>query len=146
MFVFPITSVLTELLLFKTNVGLLFLIGKWFVFWGVGIRLFTAGLRQALQPQFTAQEIFGIADSKPLPIVRELGFANLSIGILGLLSLLNSTWILPCAVAGGSFYGLAAIQHLLRKERNAIENVALASGVFMFLVLLVYVAGASWKF
>ena len=146
MFVLPTTSVLMELFVFKPDVGFLSLVGKWFVFWGVGVRLFTAGLRQALQPQFTANEIFGITDAKPLVVVRELGFANVSIGVLGLCSVLSPSWILPSAIAGGCFYGLAVAQHLMRKERNGVENVATVSGIFMFLVLLAYVTGALWKF
>ena len=144
MFVFPTTSVLVEAFVFKTTSGFLFLIGKWFVFWGVGVRLFTAGLRQVLQPQFTARDIFGITDTKPLVVVRELGFANCSIGLLGLCSLFNSVWIIPSAIAAGLFYGLAVLQHLLKKEKNLIENAATASGLFMFLILLVYLVGALW--
>jgi hypothetical protein len=39
--------------------SMIFLVGHWFVFWGVGIRLGLAGLRQFLQPSFTARDIFG---------------------------------------------------------------------------------------
>ena len=34
--------------------GLMPLVGKWFVFWAVGARLFIAGIRQVIQPAFTA--------------------------------------------------------------------------------------------
>ena len=33
------------------------LVGRWFVFWAVGVRLSLAGLRQFLQPAFTARQI-----------------------------------------------------------------------------------------
>ena len=145
MFAFPIASLFVELFVFKTNTGFLFLMGKWFVFWGVGVRLFTAGLRQALQPQFTAQDIFGIRDTKPLVIVRELGFANCSIGLIGLCSVFNATWILPSAIAGDLFYGLAVLQHLLKKDKNATEMTATISGLLMFIILSAYVVGVLWK-
>ena len=32
------------------------LVGKWFVFWTVGIQLFLAGLRQIVQPRYTAEQ------------------------------------------------------------------------------------------
>ena len=60
------------------------LVGKWFTFWGVGARLFLAGLNQVFRPSFTAEEIFEIGDPAVLPIVREIGFANLAIGTFGL--------------------------------------------------------------
>ena len=141
MFVFPAASILIELSVFKTSIGFFPLIGKWFVFWGIGVRLFSAGLRQALQPRFTAIEIFGITDTKPLVVVRELGFGNLSIGLLGLCTLLNGTWIIPSAVCGCLFYGLATSQHLIRVGKSPKEITATASGLFMFLILLVYIAG-----
>ncbi len=139
MFVFPIASVLTEIFLFKSASGAMFLIGKWFVFWAVGIRFFLAGLRQSLNPEFTAEKIFEIKGSEPLVIVQELGFANLSMGLLGIVTIFNGNWIVPSAIAGGLFYGLAGIKHITRKGKNLIENVATFSDLFMFLILLIYV-------
>lgn len=71
--------------------------GKWFTFWGVGVRLFLAGLSQAFRPQFTAQGILGIGDESAFVLVREIGFGNLAIGTLGLLSLVIPAWLLPAA-------------------------------------------------
>ncbi|MFZ1083054.1 MAG: DUF6790 family protein [Candidatus Kryptoniota bacterium] len=87
MFVFPVISVIVEIFFFKSLVGVVPLIGKWFVFWAIGVRLFTAGLRQSFRPKFTAEKIFGITANEPLVIVQELGFANLSMGMLGIISI-----------------------------------------------------------
>jgi len=145
MFVCPTLSIVIETLIFKSESGLLIIAGKWFVFWGVGVRLLTAGVRQALQPKFTAQTIFGITDVGALAPVRELGFANLSLGLLGAGSLLSPAWVVPSAIAGATFYGLAVSQHLVRDGKNATETVATVSGVFMFLVLLAILVGfALW--
>ena len=139
MFVLPAAYVLNDIIILKADNELMFLIGKWFVFWGVGIRLFTAGIRQVFQPQFTARDILGIADNKSYVVIRELGFANISIGLLGILSLLNSVWILPSAIVGGSFYALATLQHFLRKRKKITEKVVTISDLFMFLVLFGYI-------
>jgi hypothetical protein len=139
MLVFPVASVLTEIFLFKSATGTMFLIGKWFVFWGVGMRFFTGGLRQSITPKFTAEKIFEFKTSEPLVVVQELGFANLSMGILGILTVFNGSWIMPSAIVGGMFYGLAGLKHLTRKGRNLNENVATYSDLFMFLVLLLYI-------
>jgi hypothetical protein len=142
MFVFPILSVLTELFIFHSAARIILLIGKWFVFWAVGVRLFTAGLRQTLRPQFTAEKILGIRGSDQLIIVQELGFANLSMGILGISTILNGNWILPAAIVGCLFIGLAGIRHVFSKERNPLENSAMLSNLIIFVVLLIYVIGA----
>ena len=90
MAVLPIASIVAESILARGGADLLWLIGKWFVFWSVGVRLMLAGLRQVFNPAFTAETIFGVKEKAALTIVRELGFGNLSIGLLGVLSLANS--------------------------------------------------------
>jgi len=121
------------------HAAILLLVGKWYVFWAVGIRLFTAGLRQVSQPQFTAEKIFGIQERASFAIVREVGFGNLAMGTLGICSLYRAAWIIPAAVAGGLYYGLAALMHLFRKGENATEQMTTASDAFAFAVLLFFV-------
>ena len=138
--ILPVASIVTENSLAPHTLGAVFLIGKWFVFWSIGVRLFVAGVRQIFQPRFTAEEIFAIRDPGSFAIVREVGFANLSMGILGICSIVRVGWIVPAAVVGGLYYGLAGMGHLLRSEKNAKEYLALVSDFFIFLVLLGFVA------
>ena len=107
--IFPLASVVIEAVRAGHTIADMLLIGKWYVFWAVGVRLFAAGLRQAIQPAFTAVEIFEIKDPKALAIVREVGFGNLSIGLLGLLSLWHKDWRIPAGIAGGLYYGIAGL-------------------------------------
>lgn len=58
------------------------LIVVWLVFWGIGIRLITAGLRQILKPAFTAETIFNLRSAESHIVIRELGFANLTLGLM----------------------------------------------------------------
>ena len=130
---------IVQLSVFKNTTGILPLVGEWFVFWAVGVRLLIAGLRQVVNPQFTAEKIFDIKSAEPLPVVRELGFANISTGILGVCSIFNSSWVMPAAIVGGLFYGLAGLGHVFKKERNLLENVAMYSDLFVFIILFVYI-------
>lgn len=139
MFVLPAGSVAVEYAVLHTGGDLVALIGKWFAFWGVGMRLGIAGLRQAFNPAFTAQDIFEIEDPRVHPIVRELGFANLSLGLLGLLALVPG-WPLPAAIAGGLFFALAGWKHVNAKERNLTRTVAMISDLFIAAVLAAFVA------
>lgn len=79
---------------------------KWCVFWGVGLRLFTCGLKQSLQPSFTANDIFGAYDEKAYPIVRELGFANICTGLCGIISLFSEKFRIAAIMSGGLYYFL----------------------------------------
>jgi hypothetical protein len=139
--VLPALSVLIEFCIPHSSDDLLFLIGKWFVFWGVGVRLMLAGVRQIANPTFTADVIFGVKEKAALTIVQELGFGNLSIGLLGALALVRNEWVVPAAITGGLFYGLAGIKHLIKGKRNRTENIAMVSDLWIFLVLAGYLAG-----
>jgi hypothetical protein len=114
------------------------LVGKWFVFWSVGLRLLLAGLRQMLQPRYTAEKILGLKGEDALLVIRELGFANVSIGTIGLISLWVPGWTTAAALAGGIFYGLAGLNHVRVPHRNRLENVAMVSDLFAAVILLVY--------
>jgi len=117
----------------------LWLIGKWFTFWAVGVRLFLAGINQSLRPQFTSEGIFHIDDPNAAAIVREIGFGNLAMGALGLASLVRPEWVVPAAIAGGLYLGLAGLGHLVRRERGLKEQAALWSDLAIFLLLTAFV-------
>ena len=137
--ILPVASVIVQLFEVNNTAGIWPLVGEWFVFWAVGVRLLIAGLRQVANPQFTAERIFNIKSAEPLPVVRELGFANTSTGILGICAFFNGGWVMPAAIVGGLFYGLAGVGHAFKKERNLFENVAMYSDLFVFIVLFAYV-------
>jgi hypothetical protein len=116
------------------------LVGKWFTFFAVGVRLFLAGVRQTFQPAFTAEKIFGVTSPESHPIVREVGFGNLSMGAAGLVSLFLPGWLPVAAFTGGLYYGLAGIGHILNKAAHTTkEAIALWSDVWIFLVLAAFV-------
>ena len=143
--VFPIASILIEFFALHSDAGLVILIGKWFVFWAVGMRLLLAGVRQIANPAFTAEAIFGIKDKAAEVVVRELGFANFAIGVVSGLSLLNREWVVPTAIVGCLFYGLAGGLHLRSGDRNSNENIAMISDLFIFVVLALYLAATVFK-
>lgn len=138
MFILPILSILIDFFVFHSTAGILSLMGKWFVFWAMGVRLFTAGLRQVLRPKFTAEQILGIANAESLILVQELGYSNTALGVLGVIPIFNANWVLPAAIVGALFYGLAGLRHIFGRERNLLENGAMLSDLFVAAVLLFY--------
>ncbi|MFT3822766.1 MAG: hypothetical protein QM731_02555 [Chitinophagaceae bacterium] len=114
------------------------LFGKWFIFSAVGIRLLAAGTKQVKDPAFTAKQIFHIENAEVHPIVRELGFANLCFGLLGILSVWMPQWRVASAFASGIYYGLAGLLHLLKKPAGVNEQFALITDMIIFGILLAY--------
>jgi hypothetical protein len=144
MFVLPLASIVIETSLGHHAVAEPILVGKWFVFWAVGVRLLMAGLRQIVQPRYTAETILGITDPDSILIVRELGFANTAIGIVATGSIFFPGWVLPAAAAGAVFYGLAGINHVMHKRRNKLQNVAMISDLFVSAMLLFFCIRTLW--
>jgi hypothetical protein len=141
MLVVPLSFVAGQLLLNQhgmlTVVTIIPIIAKWYVFWAVGVRLGLAGLRQIIQPRYTAETILGMKSGESLLLVRELGIANTALGSLGLATFFAPSWLLPAALAGAIFYAIAGINHVLHQPRNKLQNVAMVSDLFAGLVLAV---------
>ena len=112
----------------------------WTVFWGIGVRLLIAGITQISKPDFTLRTILGIKSLDAQQVVRELGFANFSIGLAGVLVLMFPLWTPAVALIGGLFLGFDGIEHLKKKKRNRKENIALVTDLFVALITLSYVA------
>jgi hypothetical protein len=140
LFILPVVFVVAEALWFGGAAGgYMPLIGKWYTFWAAGVRLFAAGVMQTFRPRFTAEGIFKIKDPAAHGLVREIGFGNLTFGTLALASLAVPSWTVPAALAGGLYYGLAGAGHLLKKDRNAKEQLAMVTDFFAFAVLAAFV-------
>jgi len=114
------------------------LFGKWFIFSAVGLRLLLAGFKQVRQPAFTLKQIFHIDSPESFPILRELGFANICFGLVGAISLFMPEWRVVIAFASGLYYGMAGVQHGLKKPSGINDNFALWTDLIIFALLLIY--------
>jgi hypothetical protein len=137
MLILPVISLVLDRM--THPVPICYMIGKWFVFWAIGIRLFLAGLRQVSNPSFTAKEIFHIQETESFAVIRELGFGNLAIGTGGIVSLLRPEWTSIMSIVGGLYFGLAGSLHLSKKLDSFNEIIALVSDLFIFIVMAAYV-------
>ncbi|MBS1763984.1 MAG: hypothetical protein JSS90_03330 [Bacteroidetes bacterium] len=122
-----------------TDTALTFeLFSKWFIFSAVGLRLFLAGIKQVKNPEFTAKQIFHIDSPDSFPILRELGFANICFGLVGIVSLFKPEWRTVSAFASGLYYGIAGVQHGLKNTSGINERFALWTDLIIFVLLLAY--------
>ncbi|WP_236983417.1 DUF6790 family protein [Mycobacterium kiyosense] len=118
-------------------------LGVWWAFWGVGTRLFVAGVSQLVNPGRTAQGILGIDDSSAELVVHELGYANLSMGLVAMLSAFAGSWGVLGSIPGAVFLGLAGLRHVARRGKNRDEVVATWTDLLVFVVVS---AGAVMTF
>lgn len=139
--VLPLGCIIAELAIYHSSSDLIGLGGKWFTFWAIGARLLTAGLMQTLNPGYTRQNIFEVTDENANDIVRELGFSNLALGILGALSLLTPAWTPGAALAGGLYYGLAGFRHAMSKAANSQRKFAMISDLAVAAVFALFLCG-----
>ena len=136
MFVAPLASTALELMWWpSTGSGAAAVVGRWFVFWAVGWRLLLAGVRQIVQPRFTAREIFSIESDDVLPLVTELGVANLAAGVVGILAFWRPDFVMPVALYGAIFYAVAGLRHMREHDRSINETWAMVSDLFVAAVL-----------
>lgn len=136
-FVIPVIGFLMEILV-GTEALTFALFGKWFIFSAVGLRLFLAGIKQVKNPAFTAKEIFHLDGPESFPILRELGFANICFGLVGIISLFKPEWRIVSAFASGLYYGIAGLQHAIKRNSALNEKFALITDLIIFAVLLFY--------
>jgi hypothetical protein len=147
MFVFPLISILIERAYQKKrelSQPVIETAAKWFIFWGVGVRLLTVGLSQALNPAFTAS-ILEISDTCFVAI-RELGFTNISMGLLAVITVCVPSWRKAGGFCGGLYLGIAGFLHVGRLSEgiNLKETIAMVSDLFIFVIVVIYLV-YSWR-
>lgn len=138
--VLPVVSGIAELAVGGGDPVLVF--GKWWVFWGVGTRLLVAGIAQVSGKGPTTEILGASAPSiQEKQLARELGTANIGMGLAGLLAFVPG-WALSAGLAGGVFLLIAGVLHVAKKGKNPQETLAtwtdLVVGVVV-VVLAVYV-------
>ena len=136
MLILPSISVLIE---YHSSVTITGLIGKWFTFWAIGLRLLTAGIRQVVKPAFTAKDIFHLDGEDALVIVRELGYANICLGATAIISLFVPEWRIAAAFAGGLYMGIAGINHIIKRPETPNEVLAMISDIFIMAIMGIYI-------
>ncbi len=95
----------------------------------------TAGLMQTLNPAYT-ERLLNVGTENML-IIQELGFANLGIGVIAMISLFVPAFRKPAAVAGGIFLTGAAILHLLRLSIIEFGEVMSLAGDLLIVAVAV---------
>ena len=137
MIALPLICIITEHLISAEPIDPV-LIGKWFMFWGMGVQLFLTGLLGYLALRIASLKNWtdtrtayfsGIGDSKLL---------NIAVGVLAMLSLYFNRFREATAIAGGIFFGLRAFGRLIRKSDLGGESLLILSDLFLFCMILLY--------
>ncbi|GAA1964155.1 hypothetical protein [Agromyces allii] len=100
-----------------------------------------AGISQLANPGRTSRGILGIDDPSAELVVHELGFANLSLGVVALFAAFVPGWGLLGAVPGALYLGLAGVRHIAKRGKNAEETVATWTDLLVFVGVALGVVG-----
>lgn len=119
----------------------LVVLGVWWAFWGVGTRLFVAGISQLANPARTTKGILGIEDKSAELVVHELAYANLSMGAVALVAAFVPGWGILGALPGALYLGLAGFRHVVKKGKNREELVATWTDILVFVMVVLGVVG-----
>lgn len=134
--IIPVLMIIFEQFFFSNSFSFFELSLKWFVFSGVGLRLGSSGIKQIVDPGFTATAIFGIKDEKAYALVKEIGFANVSFSLIALLSIVFATFRIPAAISGGTYFLLAGLLHVFKEKGSEKEIFAMVSDLCIATILL----------
>jgi len=110
------------------------IIGNWFIFWSIGIRLFTTGLMQIFNPVYTANLLQ--LNLNDFIVIRELGLSNFSIGLLGIISFFKHGLQKYVCLYILIFFSGASIIHITRLLQYAYldEIITLITNIFTIIV------------
>jgi hypothetical protein len=117
--------------------------GTWWAFWGVGTRLTVAGLSQLTNPARTTRGILNIEDNAAEHVVQEFGYANVSMGLVGLVAPFVSGWGILGAVPGAVFLGLAGLRHVVKRAKSRKETVATWTDLLVFVMVALGILAAA---
>ncbi len=133
--VLPIGSGIVELALVGGDPVLV--LGKWWVFWGVGTRLLVAGVAQ-VSGKGPTNAILGatVPSEQERQLTRELGVANIGMGLAALLALVPG-WALPAGAGGGAFLLIAGAMHVAKRNKNPEEVLATWTDLIVGFVVIV---------
>ncbi|MEV7692004.1 hypothetical protein AB0N73_01595 [Microbacterium sp. NPDC089189] len=131
--ILPVASTVVQILLVGGDPFVV--AGIWWGFWGVGTRLAVAGISQLANPSRTAKGILGIEDAGADQVVHELGYANLSLGIVALAAPFVPVWGILTALPGALYLGLAGVRHIAKKNKGAEEIVATWTDLLVFVAV-----------
>ncbi|WP_419817345.1 hypothetical protein [Glaciibacter flavus] len=139
--VLPLLFAVGQLVLFSGEP--LIVVGVWWAFWGVGTRLTVAGISQLVNPGRTSRGILGIDDAGAEQVVHELGFANLSMGVVALFAAFVPGWGILGALPGALYLGLAGVRHIAKRGKKTEETVATWTDLLVFVVVVVAIVGSA---
>ena len=131
--IIPVICTLIEYKKRNRKEQLIYHVCKWFIFWAIGFRATTAALMQILNPLYTAALLQVGEESKV--VIQELGCAQLGIGVLGILSILNKDFRKSACISCGIFMIFVSILHVTRlTNMNVKEFVSLFGDVFIIFI------------
>ncbi len=114
------------------------IVAKWILFWTVGVRSLTAGIVQLVYPKYTAELIFNLGGTDFYIFIRELGVANMAIGLAAIISFKCDSWRIPVAFISLIFNLFLSLNHIIHFQAGWNEGVSLVGDLLVVVGLSVF--------
>lgn len=111
----PLTAILVELGIRKKKghqYNITAVASKWLSFFVIGIRALVSGCMQAFNPAFTGALLQ--VEMNDYIVIKELGYAAIGTGVIGVLSLKKESFRIPAAISRAIFIFCCTFNHLTR--------------------------------
>lgn len=131
--VLPLLSAAAEYHFAKVNISAA-LVGKWFIFWTVGIRFLVAGFIQVIRQGRGGSAILLQGDQSG-EFGKILGLVKMFLAGLAFLCMMKESWSLLAAITVGIYVGLAGFQHDFKKPGTAEGWISMIYDMIVFVVI-----------
>ncbi len=111
------------------------LLGRWFVFWTIGVRLMVAGLTEVMSSRRQGNIIF-LQGSESGEYRKIIGYLKILLAALGFLCMIKAQSSLIAALTAGIYLGLTGFRHDFKKPCTAIEWLYLGYDIIVFFVII----------
>lgn len=129
--VLPLVSAAVEYHFTKTGMSAV-LVGKWFIFWTVGIRFLVAGFTQVIRQGRGALILQGDTTGG---FGKVLGLVKMLLAGMAFLCVMKDSWSLLAAITVGVYVGLAGFQHDFKKPNTAEGWISMVYDMIVFTVI-----------
>jgi hypothetical protein len=133
--ILPLLSVAGEQHFVNASISII-LLGKWFLFWTIGVRLMVKGFAQVIRSVRNGNSSLLNRDETG-DFTKMLGLAKMALAGMGFLCVVNDQWSLLATITVGVYLGLTGFQHDFKRPTTTRGWMSMSYDFLVFTVIAV---------
>jgi len=133
--ILPLLSAAAEHHFVHASISII-LLGKWFMFWTIGIRLLIKGFVQVIRSRRNGNSSL-LSKDETWEVAKILGLAKMALAGMGFLCVVNDQWSLLATITVGVYLGLTGFQHDFKRPSTTTGWMNMSYDVLVFSVIAV---------